>query len=83
MEREDPAGANALGDVPQGRSWVAYEHEHAPSHSGVKESPGFDRPSIGSMEPDVGDSFRCTPLLRDLDDLAVEIDADDGAFGAD
>ena len=33
LERDDGAGTNALGNLPQSRGRVSHEHEYQPSHS--------------------------------------------------
>jgi hypothetical protein len=64
MERDDATGTNALGDLPQGSSRVAHEHEYEPAHGSVEESPGIDRPSIRLTELDIGDPLGGAPPPR-------------------
>ena len=82
MERDDATRAHLLRDEPQGSGRVAHVHEHEPSDRGIKESPAIDRTSIRARN-DVGDPQRGAPVVRQADCIAVEIDADHRALGAD
>jgi hypothetical protein len=76
MEREDAAGANALGNFAEGLSRVFHEMEDEAAYSGVEGRRWVERPSVRLPKLNVSDSLRGSPLLGELESFSVKIDSD-------